>query len=588
MRAAIWSGSYGNALPITWQDVDLAAILPAVFYMFRFGMRRGRGRFVDEFAPEAETVRARRRQMTTVDRVSDRLAGGDGFRGFEDGVERGILGDLLLAFCLDNVRRRLGRDQQVQRVAPAHFFASWVDLPESVANLRGVPEMMVALLADQRKGHVVTPSSLEGKRQRFPVGTNIADNPLLAAFSRGVCWAEDLRDSRTRDGFDETATSVGLDQLLMVRLAQQLREAPANLRGEGGSAISNQRPIAMRAAEAFSKDIRRFVREYAGGIPRQTFLELLESCMAIGLMTTFTSTLDVLFSWSDSGTIRLKKDQGPTDLLVDASNGVDRHLRSLSEESVDNLMRRVERIPELLMVLRLLDYEARGSRKIRAEEIPTRPYATDWLDRLGAILHEQDGEAPFIHRAMETHAVNLADELTEGFPDSAALLRDTRSYPNAVRRLAAGLTSLLSRSTRRGDIINLTDSFLHVDRPNGIAKKRRVSRKTVASGRRTRDVRSLVLSDSALNYLVHLHLLPGGRGQGVRGRSLADFLKVIRERYGFHVDTAPPGLPVSGSLLQRNRETLERRLRDLGLLVGVNDAEAMKRLRPLFERVERS
>jgi hypothetical protein len=28
---------------------------------------------------------------------------------------------------------------------------------------------------------------------------------------------------------------------------------------------------------------------------------------------------------------------------------------------------------------------------------------------------------------------------------------------------------------------------------------------------------------------------------------------------------------------------LERRLRDLGLLMGVNDAEAMKRLRPRFE-----
>jgi len=28
---------------------------------------------------------------------------------------------------------------------------------------------------------------------------------------------------------------------------------------------------------------------------------------------------------------------------------------------------------------------------------------------------------------------------------------------------------------------------------------------------------------------------------------------------------------------------LERRLRDLGLLVGVNDAEAMKHLKPRFE-----
>jgi len=46
---------------------------------------------------------------------------------------------------------------------------------------------------------------------------------------------------------------------------------------------------------------------------------------------------------------------------------------------------------------------------------------------------------------------------------------------------------------------------------------------------------------------------------------------------------SPTGLMVSNEVLQANRATLERRLRDLGLLVGVNDAEAMKRLQPRFE-----
>ena len=40
---------------------------------------------------------------------------------------------------------------------------------------------------------------------------------------------------------------------------------------------------------------------------------------------------------------------------------------------------------------------------------------------------------------------------------------------------------------------------------------------------------------------------------------------------------------VSNELLQLNRAVLERRLRDLGLLAGVNDAEAMKRLQPRFD-----
>jgi hypothetical protein len=42
-------------------------------------------------------------------------------------------------------------------------------------------------------------------------------------------------------------------------------------------------------------------------------------------------------------------------------------------------------------------------------------------------------------------------------------------------------------------------------------------------------------------------------------------------------------LSVSNDLLRENRSLLERRLRDLGLLVGVNDAESMKYLRPRFE-----
>ena len=45
----------------------------------------------------------------------------------------------------------------------------------------------------------------------------------------------------------------------------------------------------------------------------------------------------------------------------------------------------------------------------------------------------------------------------------------------------------------------------------------------------------------------------------------------------------PPGMAVSNEVLGRNRAALERRLRDLGLLVGVNDAERMKRLTSRFE-----
>jgi hypothetical protein len=87
-----------------------------------------------------------------------------------------------------------------------------------------------------------------------------------------------------------------------------------------------------------------------------------------------------------------------------------------------------------------------------------------------------------------------------------------------------------------------------------------------------------------LDYLVHLHVLPIGNKSGYRPLPFKVFLQALRERYGFCVDQSPPGMTISNELLRLNRIVLERRLRDLGLLVGVNDAETMKQLRPRFQR----
>jgi hypothetical protein len=92
-----------------------------------------------------------------------------------------------------------------------------------------------------------------------------------------------------------------------------------------------------------------------------------------------------------------------------------------------------------------------------------------------------------------------------------------------------------------------------------------------------------VLTDSVLDYLVHLRLLPSGNGKTYRALSFKEFVDELRRRYGLCIDVSPPGMTISNDLLRANRAILERRLRDLGLLVGVNDAEAMKRLRPRFE-----
>ena len=586
MTREIWSGNYDKVLPFTIMDFVLPAILPAIFYMFRFGQRRGTGNFLETFGVPEGTLRQRKRSAT-IERVSERLARADELEGFDGEIERAILGDLLLCFCLENRKHSLGREEQIQRVAPAHYMSSWIDLPQSIGDLRNVPEMITAILADQ-KGEYVEPKE-GGKRTWFPVGKGYEDNVLIRAFSQGVDrYGEILEDLRS-DRFNEKEDSVGLDQLLMIRLAQQLQAAPDRMRGKEGHRIPNQRPIAEHAARNFSEDIRRFVRSYGSTIPRHTMTEMLESCIAIGMATILTSTVEILLQWSDTGEIPNLQNQPPAQLFVDCSNGVDRNVRARAEQSMDDFMRRIERFPKILMVLRLLDYQAKANREIKKQSISTRPYATDWLNLLGDILHDHHEETRRIFYAIEDKADQLADKLKEEYPETALILSDVSIQQNPAWRLAGGLMTLMGPSFVRGKFVNMIDSVLLNGRPNELVAKRATIRGGGGATRRRRDIRSLLFTDSVLEYLVHLHLLQSGSKPGVRDDlSFKEFIDSLRSRYGFHVDAAPPGMTISNTLLQRNRAVLERRLRDLGLLVGVNDAEKMKRLQPRFERATES
>jgi hypothetical protein len=584
MTREFWSGNYERALPISVQNFDLAAVLPAVFFMFRFGYRRGKGKFLESFGADAATTRDRRR-AATIERVARTLADTEWFEGFHDPTTQAILGDLLLCFCLENSKRALGRDKQVQRVAPAHYMASWLDLPESVVHLRYVPEVIVAVLANQEGDFVEENQGQE--RSWFAVGRGFEENVLLKAFHQGVT-REGFAGGRTADRFQEEA-EVGLDQLLMVRLAMQLGAAPDKLRGGEGERerISNQRPIAEQAAEDFSEDIRRFVRSYAGHMPRHAFVELLESCMAVGLTTILTSVVEVLLEWAETGEIPARSRCRPSSFFVDCSYGVERSLRSLAEQSADDFARRIERFPAVLMALRLLDQSARYDPKLNRLGIEKRPYATEWLNMLGDLLCTRRDEAGPILYELERKAEQLAERLEEDYPEATHMLRNRNLQPNPVWRMAEALTSLQGRDNSQTKLAKLVDSALLADRPNGLAVKRPTSWRVPGTTSVTRrELRSLAFTDSVLDYLVHLHVLRCGNKTGFRPLSFGEFLNIIHLRYGFCVDQEPEGMVISAEQLRMNRAILERRLRDLGLLVGVNDAEAMKLLRPRFRQHE--
>ncbi len=580
MTREIWTSNYEKAIPISIQDFDLSAALPAIFYMFRRGHRRGKGKFLAVFGSGRNPKDMRR--SATIEKVANHLEKDHSFEGFQGDVERAILGDLLLCFCLENRNRALGRNEQIQRVAPVHYMSSWVDLPERVVNLRFVPEMLVALLSDQ-KGEFVKQSS-ENRDTRFAVGRRFSENVLLRAFNKGIGVSGEM-SSLTSDIFNEE-TPVGVDQLLMIRLAQKVGEAPDKLRGSEGERISNQRPIVEKASRQFSEDIRRFVRSYAESIPRQALVNMLESCMAVGLTSILTSVIELLFKWAETGEITKSCDQKPASLFVDCSTGIDTRLRALSEQSFDDFMRWVERFPIILMGARLLDFGARLNPQIRKQDISKKPYATDWLNLLGDVLHERHEESKKILYNIEEKAYNLADKLREDAPETSDLLQNIQGYPNPVWRLAEALTLLQGRNNAQEHLFKAIDSSLLTDRPNGVATKRRIKLNDLPTGKKTREIRSLIFTDSVLDYLVHLHLLSSGNRGGIKLLSYKELLRIIRMRYGLYVDEAPPGMIISNDLLQANCANLERRLRDLGLLTGVNDAAAMKRLKPRFKRSE--
>ena len=104
----------------------MEAVLPAILYMFRWGHRRGTGKFNAAFNESNDAI-------ISIDQVAHILTQNKTwFANFEDDTARAILGDLLLTYCLENAEHDIGRTTQVMRAFPTHYFASWIDLPRSI------------------------------------------------------------------------------------------------------------------------------------------------------------------------------------------------------------------------------------------------------------------------------------------------------------------------------------------------------------------------------------------------------------------------------------------------------------------------
>ncbi|ANL49725.1 hypothetical protein AMC87_PC00022 (plasmid) [Rhizobium phaseoli] len=575
MTAQVWTSTYSPVFPFTPQGFSVGALLPMILYLFRWGHRRGRGKFASTFlspsgAPTIRSIAARLAQETTLS-------------GFEEETARSILGDMLLTSALENKRHKEGHDEQVQRCFPNHYFASWIDLPQTAAHLRGVPEMITALLNDQGEGDTIEPFR---ERGRHRVGSRVQDNDLLKAFARGVTTGGEHKSNTRSDRFDETVP-LALDQLIMVRMAQLCGEAPPKAVGKGEPGpISNQRSIAVGVSERFREDLIVFFDCYGRDdvTPRASLLAMLESCFAIGLSTITLSTAAIMSRWGEDGEIN---DKAMFPVFCDCSNAADTGLRDLSEQSGNLVRQAFSRLPAILMHARLLDFWVRHKSDLKDDGLPFRtPEATSWLNLLGEFLngrHEEAGDADKAFRSQISELREVCDAEPE-VEELKDLLVPRVEKGQGGRFLAEVLSKVAQREVGGDKLYQALTSALMTDETNGLARRRRivVSGKGASRQRRSVDALSFVLTNVSLEYLVHRHLRTNGKGRKPKPLSFPEFLDILRERYGFYVDRSPPNMAVPNDALARNRRMLERRLRDLGLLVGVNDAERMKKLKARY------
>ncbi len=578
MTSQIWTSTYQPVFPFTPQDFSVGALLPMVLYLFRWGHRRGKGRFTEAFGSGSQP---------TIRSVAARLAEEPTLQGFESDTEKAILGDFLLTSTLENRRHSESHEEQVQRCFANHYLASWIDLPISAANLRGVPEMITALLSNQKDGAHIEPFTSSGK---YPVGTRVEDNALLKALGPGIITSGSRKSDLRSDELDETLP-LPLDQLITIRLAQICGEAPSKAVGKGNPGpIPNQRPIAAKASDDLREDLLTFLDCYAheGACPRSALLTMLESAMAIGLTTIVTSTVDILTRWGTDGLVPARDAASPFPLFVDCSNGADVGLRDASEVSSGLLRQSLNRLPAILMYARLIDYFVTHESDIPAKSRPaSMPDGTDWLNLLGSFLNRSHDEA----RDAEKHFRSITRKLRAAAQDQEEgglldLLGEEGEVESHGRFLAEVLSTSFTITSNRGveRLNSFLTSALMTDEVNGLARRRKVTLNRARSKgqKRTGDALSIVLTNAMLEYLVHRHLRRTGKGKKLRLLSYPDFLRILRERHGLFVDRSPPNMQVPSELLQSNRRVLERRLRDLGLLTGVNDAERMKKLKPRY------
>ncbi len=543
-------------MPFATQRFPVKSLLTNMLYLFRWGYRRGKGELINKLGnPGGKKYRD---IAPSAYRVAEKLSGFK-LNGYDSNAKLDILADLLLASLFENKNLSHNRHEIILRMIASHYFSSWVDLPIWSSNLRGVPELIVSILSEQKDGYYLNAEPI--KKDRYNISCAFYKNALLSFFGRGTIRGELFNLSG--DSFDESS-DVGIDQLLSIRIAEYLGSAPLFDKGE--KRIRNIYPVARKETQIFREDFTIFIDQYLDRIPRKTLLPMLESCISIGISNIYTALIRQAIDWSKLHKICSHE---PFQLFVDCSGSTEREIRNCSENSVDAVFELIPDLTIVVMVMRILDmYVIEKGIEYKGDKLPD---PRTYLNMLGSIIDQQSAHYTKAYSDLEGDCNLLAYAFRErGYRHIADILSDTGVHP--AYRLARMIVLAMGKHAGYDKYAEFLNSAMMTNEYNGILKER----KTTINGR-TSKRRSIVLSSTALEYLVHRHIA----GQE-RTLSLRQFIEILKSRYGFYIDEAPSGYNFSFDILKENRNFFERHLRDLGLFSGVNDSESMKSLKSRF------
>ncbi|SDL79401.1 hypothetical protein SAMN05216298_0047 [Glycomyces sambucus] len=211
-----------------------------------------------------------------------------------------------------------------------------------------------------------------------------------------------------------------------------------------------------------------------------------------------------------------------------------------------------------------------GANRVRSK--PGHGLSANELLVLRAKTHKTALEA-FGHSRL----ISLQEDLKDAEPDPELTdlfdlgLDPFTTYVEAI--------SALRVSFHRKYIVQALDSLMLKRRPGAMIAQPH------------RGVRRFVLDSGLLEVLLQVTLLretPGGRGRSTQPMRIDDFLDVLKERYGLHIDTLPPGdgFDRAGvddqAALRANREALVDRLRQIGYYRDLSDAYLTQTITPRY------